>query len=204
LRVIAGEAKGRRLVSVPGTGTRPITDRVKEALFDILGSEIEGTAFLDLFAGTGSVGIEALSRGAGSAVFVDRSRRAIDTVRRNLAITGLSGRAQVIRRDAFSFLSAAPTSGLFDYVYVAPPQYRGLWAKALLAVDGTPLLAPGGLVIVQIHPKEFRELLTTRLRLGRQRRYGSTMLCFYHCDPATEALPPPGEHGADEPGQGGE
>ena len=104
MRVISGSAKGRKLGSVPGDSTRPITDRVKESLFNIIGAEIQNSTFLDLFAGTGSVGIEALSRGAEAAVFVDLNRRAIKTVRANLKLTQLADRAQVIQGNAFSFL----------------------------------------------------------------------------------------------------
>jgi 16S rRNA (guanine(966)-N(2))-methyltransferase RsmD len=181
LRVIAGQAKGRKLLRVPGSATRPISSRVKEALFGILGSDIEGAAFLDLFAGTGSVGIEALSRGASKVVFVDRSRKAIDTVRRNLQITRLAGRAEVIHRDVFRFLEMTPASLLFDYIYVAPPQYQDLWDKTLLALNDKPLLAMDGLIVVQMHPKEFRQIDMPRLQPVQQRRYGSTLLCFYRC-----------------------
>lgn len=179
MRVIAGQAKGRKLLRVPGSETRPISSRVKEALFDILGSDIEGAAFLDLFAGTGSVGIEALSRGASKLVFVDRSRRAVDTVQRNLQLTGLGGRAEVIHRDVFRFLQMTPATPLFDYIYVAPPQYQDLWDKTLLALNDKPLLALDGLIIVQMHPKEFHEIDTPRLQPVQERRYGSTLLCFY-------------------------
>ena len=179
MRVIAGQAKGRKLLRVPGSETRPISSRVKEALFDILGSDIEGAAFLDLFAGTGSVGIEALSRGASKVVFVDRSRKAIDTVRRNLQIAGLGGPAEVIHRDVFRFLQMTPDTPLFDYIYVAPPQYQDLWDKTLLALNDKPLLALDGLIIVQMHPKEFHEIDTPRLQPVQERRYGSTLLCFY-------------------------
>jgi len=189
LRVIAGVARGRNLVSVPGRGTRPITDRVKRALFDILGSDIEGAAFLDLFAGTGSVGIEALSRGASSATFVDRSRKAIDTVRRNLRATGLGEQAEVIHKDVFRYIATTPPGPSFDYIYVAPPQYLGLWAKTLLALHEKPLLAIDGQVIVQIYPKEFHEIDAPPLQLMQTRRYGSTMLCFY--SNSTRGVSPP-------------
>ena len=179
MRVIAGAAKGRRLLPVPGEGTRPITDRVKESLFDILGGDVEGAHFLDLFAGTGSVGIEALSRGAERAVFVDNARRAIETVRRNLQATGLADRAEVVQGDAFRFLEREEGSAAYHYVYVAPPQYRDIWARALLALDSGDLLAPDGAVIVQIHPKEYHEVPLRRLRLVEERRYGSTILLFY-------------------------
>jgi 16S rRNA (guanine966-N2)-methyltransferase len=178
MRVIAGEAKGRKLKMVSGSSTRPIGERVKEALFAILGERVEGARVLDLYAGTGSVGIEALSRGARSAVFVDRQRQAVSTIRDNLAVTGLKDRAQVVSGEALSFLRREDLEP-FDLVYVAPPQYKGLWSKTLLALDNTDLLAPGALVMVQIHPKEYQELELSSLELVDQRKYGSTMLCFY-------------------------
>lgn len=184
MRVISGEAKGRQLLAVPGGGTRPITDRVKEALFNILGPDIEGSRFLDLFAGTGSVGIEALSRGAQQAVFVDKSFKAVSTVRKNLQLTGLQDGALVLHMDAFDYIRQAYPEERFDYVYVAPPQYKGLWAKALIALDERPLLADRGLVIIQVYPKEFQELAVTNLRLVDERHYGSTMLFFYEAGPA--------------------
>lgn len=182
MRVIGGEAKGRRLFSVPGETTRPITDRVKEALFDILAGRMPGARFLDLFAGTGGVGIEALSRGAQEALFVERNERALATLRRNLTTTQLACRARVIRRDVFRFI-ASYTGEPFDIIYVAPPQYQGLWAKTLQALDQSPLLAPGTLVIAQIHPKEYEPLELHQLALSDQRKYGSTLLCFYQALP---------------------
>jgi 16S rRNA (guanine966-N2)-methyltransferase len=178
MRVIAGEAKGRRLKMVPGSATRPIGERVKEALFAILGDRVVDAAFLDLFAGTGSVGIEALSRGARWAVFVDQGKRAIATIKDNLDHTDLADRARVVRADAFSFLKRGDLEP-FDLIYVAPPQYRGLWAKTLHALDGSGLLAPGGLVVAQIHPKEYRDLSLETLNATERRQYGSTVLCFY-------------------------
>jgi 16S rRNA (guanine966-N2)-methyltransferase len=179
LRVIAGSARGRKLKMVPGEGTRPIADRVKEALFDVLGEDVNGASFLDLFAGTGSVGIEALSRGASRAVFVESDRFAVKTISENLAHTGLAGRAQVVRSDVFRFLEN-PGRGSFDIVYIAPPQYAGLWRQTLAALDAQPAwFNPDGLAIAQIHPVEYEELELSRLRLDEQRKYGSTLLCFY-------------------------
>src|SRR5512139_472558 len=134
LRVIGGKARGRRLRPVPGDTTRPITDRTKESLFNILGGDIIGATFLDLFAGTGSVGIEALSRGAAFARFIDREQQAVATVRYNLETTGFTGRAEVFKMDAFTYLSRPPDRS-FDYAYIAPPQYKDLWRKALLDFD---------------------------------------------------------------------
>jgi 16S rRNA (guanine966-N2)-methyltransferase len=178
VRVIAGKAKGRRLRSVPGDIARPITDRAKESLFNILGDEVVDALFLDLFAGTGSVGIEALSRGAQRAVFVERSRRAIETIKENLKTTGLAAQAEVIRDDVFRFLARKPADR-FDLIYIAPPQYKGLWAETLLALDGRGFLTEGGLAIAQIYPKEYQDLELKSLSLADQRKYGSTMLCFY-------------------------
>ncbi len=177
VRVIGGIAKGRKLLSVPGQTTRPITDRVKESLFNILGEQVENALFLDLFAGTGGVGIEALSRGAQYAIFVERSGRAVKTIWDNLKLTGLAGRAEVARADVFRFLAGEHRKS--DLIYVAPPQYKGLWAKTLIALDKRNLLSADGLIVVQIHPKEYVEFELQSLLLVDQRRYGSTLLCFY-------------------------
>jgi 16S rRNA (guanine966-N2)-methyltransferase len=178
MRVIAGSAKGIPLLVVPGSGTRPISDRVKEAVFNILGDAVVGTRVLDLFAGTGSVGIEALSRGAEQAIFVEKHHRAITTLRANLQRTRLQDRARVVQGDVFRFLAGQAEP--FDLVYIAPPQYQGLWGKTLLSLDRNPaLLRPDGVAIVQIFPKELEPLALTNLRLTEQRKYGSTLLCFY-------------------------
>ncbi len=181
MRVIAGKAKGHRLKSVPGGGTRPITDRAKSALFNIIGNDIIGCRFLDLFAGTGQVGIEALSRGATEAVFVERAGAALRTIRENLAHTRLEARARVVRADVFDFLATqVEPAEPFDYVYIAPPQYRGLWVRTLRALDARPgWLTDDGWTIAQIHPREYEELALEYLALFDQRTYGSVMLCFY-------------------------
>lgn len=178
MRVIAGRAKGRKLKSVPGKGTRPITDRAKSALFSILGTDVIGCRFLDLFAGTGQVGIEALSRGAEEVVFVEQAGLALRTIRDNLAHTKLEDGAQVVRADVFAFLVREVEP--FDYAYIAPPQYYGLWAQTLRALDAKPgWLAEDGWAIAQIHPTEYEPLALQHLTLFDQRVYGGVMLCFY-------------------------
>ncbi len=177
MRVIAGQAKGKKLVQVPGKGTRPITDRVKEAVFNILVHDLPDSHFLDLFAGTGAVGIEALSRGAAQAVFVEKTAQAVKTIRDNLERTGLAAQATVLHQDAFKFVPATQTR--FEIIYVAPPQYKKLWSKALLTLDEYPILSPSGVIVVQIFPKEFEPLALDHYVLTDRRRYGSTMLCFY-------------------------
>jgi len=179
MRVISGSAKGHRLLSVPGDSTRPITDRVKTALFDTLGSSIADCRFLDLFGGSGGVGIEALSRGARLVVFVEIDRRALRTIGENLRRTNLAPRAHVVRGDAFGYLRR---SGLepFDIIYVAPPQYKELWIDSMRAIDSKPqLLDEDGQVIVQIHPKESEVLCLDHLQLFDERRYGSTLLAYW-------------------------
>lgn len=180
MRVIAGSAKGRTLAAVPGDSTRPITDRVKAALFSILNSQdmIEARRYLDLFGGTGAVGIEALSRGAAEVVFCERDRLALKTLRRNLEATGLAEGAVVVPGDAFAYLQR-PNLAAFDVIYIAPPQYQGLWLRALERVDARPeLLTPDGFAIVQIFPKEWSPPVLKELTLLDQRRYGSTELFF--------------------------
>ncbi len=179
MRVIAGRAKGRRLLMVPGEGTRPITDRAKEALFSILGTSIMNARVLDLFAGTGGVGIEALSRGAAHVTFVEQAGKAVQTLRQNLALTALTDGAEIARADVFRFLETPPAEP-YDLVYVAPPQYQGLWLKTLLALDArSEWLAPEGEAVVQIFPKEYSPPELHALELVDERKYGSVLLLFY-------------------------
>lgn len=182
MRVITGTAKGKKLRAVPGDATRPITDRTKEALFNILGTWIVNARVLDLFGGTGAVGIEALSRGAAHVTFVEKNRDATRTIGDNLRITGLAGRAYVKRSDAFKFLQQPPLQiQPFDLIYVAPPQYQGMWVRALQVIDQNIdiWLLPDGAVVVQIHPTESEDLRLQNLYLYDERKYGSTLLCFF-------------------------
>ena len=202
MRVVTGEAKGKRLKSPKTSGTRPIMDRVKTALFDILSSEVIGATFLDLFAGTGGVGIEALSRGAAHATFIEMSPQILKLVRENLHITGLADRADTLLTDAFKFLQAYqfspepqqtrrasfPPLGegrqrSYNIVYVAPPQYAEMAARALALLDSSSLTAEeDALIVVQIHPKERAGVAAVRYQnfaLTDERRYGSTLLMFY-------------------------
>lgn len=185
-RVIAGTARGRRLKPVPGDSTRPIMDRVKEALFSILGSEIINKTVLDLFAGTGAVGIEALSRGAAHVTFLDIEKPAIQTIYENLKTTQLIERATVRRADSFAYLKTTPPAP-FDFIYVAPPQYKDMWKQAITLIDAhaQTLLAEDSSVIVQIDPREFDESITLEHLVEYDVRvYGNTMLWFL--TPATD------------------
>jgi 16S rRNA (guanine966-N2)-methyltransferase len=193
MRVVAGSAKGRKLKSPKSPNVRPIMDRVKTALFDILAPEIEDARFLDLFAGAGGVGIEALSRGASAATFVELDAETWKLIGENLRITGLDAHAETLRADAFRFIESAHASGKrYDIVYVAPPQYQGMAARALARLDAAPLIEVGGLVIVQIDPRERADLETLTLRTLApidERRYGGTLLIFFErlADPSDGA-----------------
>jgi len=179
MRVISGSAKGHSLQSVPGDSTRPITDKAKEALFSILGDWIEGARVLDLFGGTGAVGIESLSRGAEHATFLERNRRAIETIQANLVHCRLKELAAVQQGDSFAFLERYKGDP-FDLIFVAPPQYQDLWRKALLLVDKRPeLLYDDGMVVVQIHPREDGPVELQSLYEFDRRTYGSVLLIFY-------------------------
>jgi 16S rRNA (guanine(966)-N(2))-methyltransferase RsmD len=179
LRVISGTAGGLHLKSVPGDIVRPITDRVKEALFNIIDPDIYGASFLDLFSGTGSVGIEALSRGASYVRFVERHPLAVKTIRANLEHTKLTAGADVYHADAFSMLKSGADRD-FDYIYIAPPQYKRLWRQSLEVIDLEPAwLSDKSWVIVQIDPVEYEKLKMNFLREFDQRRYGSTLLVFF-------------------------
>lgn len=178
-RIIAGKAGGLRLKSIPGDSTRPITDKVKEALFNILGSDILGADFLDIFGGTGSVGIEALSRGARFARFIEINRTAAGVLRANLQYTRLDQYAEVLQADAFSVLRRPPDRS-FDYIFIAPPQYKGMWLEALQILDQNPgWMVDNAWLIVQIHPVEYQAVSFRHFVEFERRDYGSTLLVFY-------------------------
>lgn len=167
-----------RLQGVPGDVTRPITDRVKEALFNIIGADIVGSDFLDLFGGTGSVGIEALSRGAAFVRFLEKDHSAYQTIKKNLIQTRLDEQAEIILTDSFSYLKLTPDRS-FDYIYIAPPQYKDLWKHALeILKDNLLWLSRDGWIIIQIDPKEYEKINWSPLVEFDQRRYGSTILVF--------------------------
>jgi len=180
LRVISGIARGRKLKSVPGDTTRPVMDRVKEALFNILADDVIDSNWWDLFGGTGAIGIEAISRGASFVLFSDLNRAPIETIKENVEHCGFTQKTEIRRGDAFSLL-AAKANKQFEYIYIAPPQYKQMWLTALKLVDNNmEWLTEDGTVIVQIDPTEYEEEVELKnLVEGEQRRYGSTLLIFY-------------------------
>lgn len=178
MRVLSGRARGKKLLSVTSKGTRPILSRVRAAVFDIIRPRLANAHFLDLFAGTGSVGIEALSQGAAHCVFLDLSSEAIGVIKKNVENCGFSAEAEVRQADAFSYLKS--TRKQFDVIYVAPPQYEGLWIEAMRTIAERPsLLTEQGFVVVQIDPSEYEALHLQELEEVRQKRYGNTLLVFF-------------------------
>lgn len=181
-RVIAGTARGRRLVT-PGEGTRPLGDRVKQTLFAVLEPDLPGAAFLDLCAGSGAAGIEALSRGAARATFVERDRRVVGTIAENLARTGLAGeRAQVVRADAAEWLTGHG-GGPFGLVFIDPPYAEVDLLGRLLAILGDDrdgrLLLPGARVVAKHFWRDRPPPAVGLLASERDRRFGETGLTFY-------------------------
>lgn len=179
LRIISGKAKGMRIQTVPGDSTRPITDRAKEALFNIISSDLIESTWLDCFGGTGSVSIEALSRGAKSSTIIDLHPLAIETIKRNLTHTKFIQYSEVKKTDTLVYLKKTPVKS-YDYVFIAPPQYKGLWQKTIEILDNNPdWVVDDGWVIVQIHPIEYKPLELKNFKEFDQRKYGSTLFVFY-------------------------
>lgn len=180
MRVISGTAKGRPLKAVPGIGTRPTTDKVKEAVFSMIGPYFDGGSALDLFAGTGGLGIEALSRGMDRAVFIDMEKKSVDVVRENLKAAGFADRAEVYRNDAERALKALAKRGAsFDLVFLDPP-YRLKHADGLMAaIDELRLLNEGATVLVE-HDAEYRYPESFGLfECRRLAVYGETAVAIY-------------------------
>jgi 16S rRNA (guanine966-N2)-methyltransferase len=180
MRIIGGEARGRRLQAPRGGATRPTGDRVKQTLFDILAPRIRDSRFLDVFAGAGGIGLEALSRGASRVVLVDHDRAAVQAIQANLALLGAAARAQVVRQEARVALASMSDTGVrFDIVYLDPPYDSPLYEEILQQVGETHLLEDDGLLIAEHFHK--RELPETIGGLGRARivKIGDHRLSFY-------------------------
>jgi len=178
VRVIAGQYRGRMLVAPQGRGIRLTSDRVKEALFNILAPRVNGASFLDLFAGTGSVGIEALSRGARSCTFVEKNPAHIRFLRRNISSLSPTPRCRVYRADVFRFLRSCRDT--FDIVFADPPYGKGLAQLTLNSIAESGVVARGGVVVIE-HEKGAELCLDDRacpLRLERQAAYGDTVISF--------------------------
>jgi 16S rRNA (guanine(966)-N(2))-methyltransferase RsmD len=180
MRVIAGALKGRRLVTPRGAATRPTADQVRIALMDTLGPSLPDARVLDLFAGAGGVGLEALSRGAGHATFVERDPRAVAALGENIRALGVESRTLVVRGDVERELGRLAGAGRrFEIVFLDPPYTTDLAARVLDVLGSGALIAPGGLVIVQHFTKRPPAREYGVLRAFRDRRFGETTLTFF-------------------------
>jgi len=176
MRVTGGIGRGRRLKVPAGSRVRPTSDKVKQALFNILGDKVEGSVFLDLYAGAGSVGIEALSRGAERVVFVDSSRVSLDVVKHNIDQMGLGDHADLSLSRAETFLKKK--SGPYTLVFLDPPYAEEL-QPLLEMVAGAGILGPHAIVIAEHFKKQQSPKTAGSLSLYREARYGDTVLAFY-------------------------
>ena len=174
LRVITGTARGRKLKTPENYDIRPTTDNVKEALFNIIQFDIEGRRVLDLFAGTGQLGIEALSRGAKSCVFIDESRDAVKIVKDNLKTCGLSG--TVLQQNALDYLRRGEP---FDLIFVDPPYDAGLYEPVLKTLMQVDNLSDGGIIICEARREESLPEAEAPYRKGKEYRYGKVKICVY-------------------------
>ena len=178
MRVITGSARGKRLREPQGRDTRPTTDRVKEGLFSAIQFDIEGKKILDLFAGTGQLGIECLSRGAASAVFTDSDPKAVALIRDNLRETGLQDRATVLQTDALDFL--ARTQERFDLIFLDPPYASGLLAQAVERIAAFDILKSRGIIAAEYPRTAPLPDLPPSVRAGRTYRYGKIAVTLFH------------------------
>ena len=175
MRVITGSARGRRLLTLEGDDVRPTTDKVKEAIFSAIQFDIEGRTFLDLFAGSGQMGIEALSRGAKSATFVDSSRKAVEIVRKNLSNVGLYDKGRVLHADSLSFIGTITEK--FDIVFLDPPYGTGILQKALPEI--AEKVNKTGVIIAENSENEEISANYGEFMLDRQKHYGKIKVTMY-------------------------
>lgn len=178
MRVITGSARGKRLKELPGLDTRPTTDRVKEGLFNVIQFDVEGRRVLDLFAGTGQLGVEALSRGAAFCDFVDMSPAAVKVVRENLASTGLADRAAVHQRDFSAFLQSA-RGEKYGVVFLDPPYAQTALERALEIIADIDIVSGNGIIVCESALDKVLPELDAPYTKGREYRYGKIKLTLY-------------------------
>jgi len=178
MRVISGTARGRRLRELPVMDTRPTTDKVKESLFNIVQFDIEGRSVLDLFGGTGQLGIEALSRGAASCTFVDQSRQAVSVIKENVQVTGFADKARVQQGDAMAFLAGCREK--YGLIFLDPPYHTQLLENCIFAVAKFDILAEHGIMVCESADSAQLPELAAPYEKGREYRYGKIKLTVYH------------------------
>ncbi len=186
MRVISGKLKGRRLFAAKGLNLRPTSDRVREAIFNILQGRFPGGRILDLFAGTGALGIEALSRGGEAAVFVEKNPESITALRKNIANCGLEGQAEVLEKEVRTAIRIlGERERVFNLIFLDPPYGKGLARATLEVLSGSPILAPDALIIAEHSPGEPLENVP-RLEEVDRRKYGGTLVSLFQPGSADE------------------
>ena len=183
MRVITGTARGRRLKELDGMETRPTTDKVKESLFSIIQFDIEGRRVLDLFAGTGQLGIEALSRGAASCVFIDQRNDAVALIRENVALCGFDDRAHIRRGEALSYLQSGEK---FDLIFLDPPYAGDILERVIAHIARFDILAPRGIIVAECPADKPLPALEAPYGIHREYRYGKIKVTVYHRDGENE------------------
>lgn len=179
MRIISGTSKGRKLVTPKSQSLRPTSDRVKESIFNILRLEMEGKVVLDLFAGTGNLGIEALSRGAKKAIFVERGRQAIRLIQRNLSRLGLEEYSEIVPRDANRAIGILKQRGeSFDVILMDPPYEKGLIQKTLMKLRSHPIYNKDSILVIEHNKREPLPVTLLGWNLIRQRQIGDTVITF--------------------------
>ncbi len=179
MRIISGESKGRKLVTPKRYSLRPTSDRVKESLFNILGSEVEGKVVLDLFAGTGNLGIEALSRGAKRVIFVEKGRQALRLIQANINQLGLGGRSEILPRDVNRAIGILDQRGeRFDLIPMDPPYEKGLIQRTLMKLSSHPVYHGDSILVVEHNRREPLPHILDGWKLVRQQKIGDTLLSF--------------------------
>ena len=177
MRVITGTARGRKLKEPAGMETRPTTDRVKEGIFSSIQFELEGRRVLDLFGGTGQMGIEALSRGAAHCTFVDLRKEAVAIIRENVALTGFADRAQIVQGDALAFLSRCRET--FDVIFLDPPYGSGLLEKTMELVGTIDIVSENGIIVCENGSSAGWPMVSPPYRLQKEYRYGKIKTALY-------------------------
>lgn len=187
MRVIAGEFRGRRLDRIEGMDIRPTSDMVKESLFNILGNDVIDSVFLDLFGGTGSVGIEALSRGAKHVVFIDAGIKSIKVLKGNLEHLNIKDNVEVFHTDYSTAISKLyKFKKQFDIIFIDPPYRTGMDKSALEEIDKNPILSQSGLIVVEHDSRDAMPQQVGKLYIYRTKQYGNTSLSFYSINKQTQ------------------
>ena len=177
MRVISGSARGRKLLAPPGDSTRPTSDRAKEALFNIINIQIRGKAVLDLFSGSGALGIEALSRGATFCIFVEKNAVAADIIRKNLTSSGFTDKSAVFVCNVYDFLKTCDKT--FDFIFMDPPYGKNLIPPAIQLIAEKKLLAGSGTIVAETESNEILPDDICKISLSERRKYGKALLNFY-------------------------